>query len=81
MLCIQLLVCRAVIEICTVIIRLHIFNNFLLIWDKVALAESDIVHTLTQNSRNTVLQDMVYFENRVPKRPSVAELILYLATS
>ena len=77
MICIQLLVCRAVIEICTVIIRLHIFNN----WDKLALCESDIVHTLTQNTRNTVLQDTVYFENRVPKLPIVAELILYLATS
>ena len=81
MICIQLLVCRAVIEICTVIIRLHIFNNFLVIWNKVALGESDIVHILTQNTRNTVLQDTEYFVNRVPKLPSVAELILYLATS
>ena len=71
--CIQLLVCLVVIEICTVIIRLHIFNNFLVIWDKVALFESDIVHRLTQNTKNTVLQDTVYFENRVPKLPSVAE--------
>ena len=73
MICIQLLVCRAVIEICTVIIRLHIFNNFLVIWDKVALNESDIVRRLTQITRNTVMQDTVYFENRVPKLPSVAE--------
>ena len=71
--CIQLLVCVVVIEICTVIIRLHIFNNFLVIWDKVALFESDIVYRLTQNTKNTVLQDTVYFENRVPKLPSVAE--------
>ena len=73
MICIQLLVCLVVIEICTVIIRLHIFNNFLVIWDKVAFFESDIVHRLTQNTKNTVLQDTVYFENRVPKLPSVAE--------
>ena len=53
--------------------RLHIFNNFLVIWDKVALNESDIVHRLTQNTKNTVLQDTEYFENRVPKLPSVAE--------
>ena len=53
--------------------RLHIFNNFLVIWDKVALHESDIVHRLTQNTRNTLLQDTEYFENRVPKLPSVAE--------
>ena len=40
MICNQLLVCRAVIEICTLIIRLDIYkNNFLVIWDKVALGE------------------------------------------
>ena len=43
------------------------FNNFLVIWDKVALDESEIVHRLTQNTRNTVLPDTEYFENRVPK--------------
>ena len=64
MICTQLLVCRAVIEICTAIIRLH-----MVIWDKVALNESDIVRRLTQITRNTVL----YFENRGPKLPSVAE--------
>ena len=73
MICIQLLVCRTVVEICIVNERLHIFNNFLVIWDKVPLDESDIVHRLTQNTRNTVLQDTVYFENCVPKLPSVAE--------
>ena len=77
--CIQLLVCRAVAEICIVNVRLHIFNNFLVIWDKVALDESEIVHRLTQNTRNTVLLDTEYFENRVPKR--LQNLILYLATS
>ena len=55
MICIQLLVCRAVVEICIVNVRLHIFNNFLVIWDKVTLDESDIVRRLTQNARNTVL--------------------------
>ena len=69
MICIQLLVCRAVVEICIVNVRLHIFNNFLVIWDKVALDESDIEHRLTQNTRNTVLSDTEYFENRVPKLP------------
>ena len=67
MICIQLLVCRAVVEICIVNVRLRIFNNFLVIWDKVALDESDIVHRLTQNIRNTVLPDTEYFENCVPK--------------
>ena len=62
MICIQLLLCRAVVEICIVNERLHIFNNFLVIWDKVALDESDIVHRLTQNTRNTVLPDTEYFE-------------------
>ena len=40
----KLLVCRAVVE--------HVvnFSNFLVIWDKVALDESDIVHRLTQNT-------------------------------
>ena len=73
MICIQLLVCRTAVEICIVNERLHIFNNFLVIWDKVALHESDIVYRLTQNTRNTVLQDTEYFENRVPNLPSVAE--------
>ena len=50
--------------------RLNIFNNFLVIWDKVALDESDIVLRLTQNTGNTVLPDTEYFENRVPKVPS-----------
>ena len=68
--CIQLLVCRAVVEICIMNERLHIFINFLVIWDKVALDESDIVHRLTQNTRNTVLPDTEYFENRVSKMPS-----------
>ena len=53
----QLLVCRAVVEISIVNVRLHIFNNFLVIWDKVALDESVTVHRLTPNSRNTVLPD------------------------
>ena len=69
MICIQLLVCRAVVEICIVNVRLRIFNNFLVIWDKVSFYESDIEHRLTQNSRNTVLPDTEYFENRVPKLP------------
>ena len=42
------------------------YNNFLVIWDKVALDESDIVHKLTQN---TLLPDAEYFENPVPKLP------------
>ena len=71
MICIQLLVCRVVAESCIVRnVRLHKFNNFLVIWDKVALDESDIVHRLSQNTRNTVLPDTEYFENRVPKVPS-----------
>ena len=72
MICIQLLVCRVVaVESCIVrSVRLHIFNNFLVIWDKVALDESDIEERLTQNTRNTVLPDTEYFENRVPKLPS-----------
>ena len=70
MICIQLLVCRAVVEISIVNLRLHIFINFLVIWDKVALDELDIVHRLTQNTRNMVLLDTEYFENRVPKLPS-----------
>ena len=41
-----------------------------MIWDKVALDESDIVHRLTQNTGNTVLPDTEYFENLVPKLPS-----------
>ena len=69
--CIQLLVCRVVVESYIVRnVRLHIFNNFLVIWDKVALDESDIVHRLTQNTSNTVLPDTEYFEHRVPKLPS-----------
>ena len=70
--CIQLLVCREiveVVEICIVNARLPIFNNFLVIWDKVALDASDIEHRLTQNTRNTVLPDTEYFEHRVPKLP------------
>ena len=46
---------------------IKIFNNFLVIWDKVALNQSDILHRLTQNTRNTVLPDSEYFENRVLK--------------
>ena len=65
----QLFVRRAVVEICIGNVRLHIFNNSFLIWDKVALDESDILHRLTQNTRNTVLPDREYFENRVPKLP------------
>ena len=69
--CVQLLVCRVVVESCIVRnVRLHIFNNFLVIWDKVALDESDVVHRLTQNTRNMVLPDTEYFENRVPKLPN-----------
>ena len=41
-----------------------------MIWDKVALNQSDILHRPTQNTRNTVLPDTEYFENRVPKLPS-----------
>ena len=70
MICIQLLVCRAVVEISIVNLRLHIFINFLVIWDKVPLDESDIVHRLTQNNRNAVMLDTEYFENRVPKLQS-----------
>ena len=66
---IYVVICRAVVEICIVNVRLHIFNNFLVIWDKVALDESDIEHRLTQNTRNTVLPDTEYFENRVLKLP------------
>ena len=66
----QFLVCRTAVEICIVNLRLHVFNNFLVIWDKVALDESDTVHRLTPNSRNTVLPDTEYFENRAPKLPS-----------
>ena len=36
------------------------FNNFFVIWDKVTLDKSDIVHRLTQNTRNTVLPDTEY---------------------
>ena len=43
------------------------FNNLLVIWDKVALDESEIVQRLNQNIRNTVLPDREYFGNRVPK--------------
>ena len=42
----------------------QLINNFLVIWDKVALNES---HRLTQNTRNTVLLDTEYFENGIPK--------------
>ena len=42
MICIQLLVCRAVVDIGIVYVRLHIFNNFLLILDEVVLS-GDIV--------------------------------------
>ena len=70
MICIQLLVCRAVVEISIVNVGLHIFNNFLVIWDKVALDESDIMQRLTQNTRNTVLPDTEYLENRVSILPS-----------
>ena len=66
----RFLVCRTAVEICIVNVRLHVFNNFLVIWDKVALDESDTVHRLTPNSRNTVLPDTEYFENRAPKLPS-----------
>ena len=59
MICMQLLVCRAVVEISVVNLRLHILNNFLVIVDKVALDESDIVHRLTQNTRQ------IYYTTRV----------------
>ena len=61
----QLLVCRAIVEISIVNVWLHILNNFLVIWDKVALDESDIVHRLTQNTGNTVLPDTECFESLV----------------
>ena len=51
MICIQLLVCRAVLEISIINVRLRIFNNFLMIWDKEALAQLDVVHRLTQNTK------------------------------
>ena len=70
MICIQLLVCRAVVEISIVNLRLHIFINFLVIWDKVPLDESDNVHRLTQNTRNAVMLDTEYFDNRVLKLQS-----------
>ena len=70
MICIQLLVCQAVVKIFIVNARLNIFNNFLVSWDKAALDESDIVHRLTQNTRNTELTYTEYFENRVPKLSS-----------
>ena len=38
-----------------------ILINYLVIWDKVALHESDIVHRLTQNTGNVVLLNMEYF--------------------
>ena len=38
-----------------------------MIWDKVTLDESVIVHRLTQNTRNTVLPDTEYFENLRPE--------------
>ena len=74
MICIQLLVCRAVVEISIVNLRLHIFINLLVIWDKVPLDESDIVHRLTQNTRNAVMLDTEYFENRVPKLQSCCRI-------
>ena len=44
---------QAVVEICIVNVRLHTFNNFFMIWDKVALDESDIVqNTRKISSRN-----------------------------
>ena len=46
---IQWLVCRAVVEIKA------IFNNFLEIWEKVAIDEWEFAHRLTQNTRNKVL--------------------------
>ena len=52
----------------------YIFYNFLAIWDKVALNESDIVLRLTKITKNTVLPDTEYFENRVPKLPSGCSL-------
>ena len=68
MICIQLLVCQAVVEISIANVRLHLFNNFLVIWDKVALDESDIVRRLTSN---TVLLDREYLDNLVRKLPSI----------
>ena len=41
-------------EISIVNVRLHMLNNFLVIWDKVALDELDIVHRLTPNTRNNL---------------------------
>ena len=40
-------------------------------WDKVALEDSLIEQRLTQNTRNTVLQDTEYFENLV-RKPTTA---------
>ena len=43
--------CRNLYSECKAI---EIFSNFLVIWDKVAFDQSDIVHRLTQNTRNTI---------------------------
>ena len=48
-----------------------IIINYLVIWDKVALHESDIVHRLTQNTGNVVLPDVEHFQNLVWK-PTIA---------
>ena len=54
--------------------NLHSECKARVIWDKVALNQSDILHRLTQNNRNTVLPDTEYFVNRVLKLPSVCRI-------
>ena len=52
-----------------------------MIWDKVALDESVILHRLTQNSRNTVLPDTKCFENlvRMPTTATQSHQIIAVA--
>jgi len=51
--------------------------------DKVALNELDIVHRLTQNTRNTVMPDTEYFlkKSSLESAEQLQNLALYLATS
>ena len=53
-----------------------LFNNFLVIWSKLALNESHIVDRFTQNTRNTVMPDTEYFENLVPKLQSGCKMLV-----
>jgi len=39
----------------------------MVIWEKVSLDESDIVHRLTQNTRNVVLPDTEYLWKSYPE--------------